>query len=157
MSRLGELLGSKTRGNVVEALALSEKPLSAYRIARSYNMNVAKVYGEAKRLDRLGVLKSSTAGSVREYTLADADLKKLALKLGSRVTTYEEWASREAKRERFLNGMASVPRFEFDRKPSTADPLERRLPGELENLATLGRKKFDSKYAKTSERSYARV
>lgn len=157
MSRLGELLGSRTRGNVVEALALSDRPLSAYRIAKIYNMNVAKVYSEVKKLQSLGVLASAAAGSARGYTLADGDLKRLARKLGSRVTTYEEWASRESKRERFLNGMATVPRFKMDGSRAAADPLARRAPGELENLASLGRRKFDSKYERGSGRRYARV
>lgn len=66
MSRLGELLGSRTRGNVVEALALSGEPLAACRVAKSYNMNIAKAYKEMKRLSDLGV---NRGGGPRPGTL----------------------------------------------------------------------------------------
>ena len=156
MNRIGELLGSRTRGNIVEALALSDKPMTAYRVAKKYNMNVAKVYKEFKRLDGLGLLKSESDGA-KVYELADDDLKSLALKLSSRVQTYESWKSKEARRTRFRMGLSKVPRFELEIPPGGGEQGARRMPGELENLAALGRKKFDRKYRRTAERAYARV
>ncbi|HKT22642.1 MAG TPA: helix-turn-helix domain-containing protein [Nitrososphaerales archaeon] len=155
MNRLGELLGSRTRGNVVEALALSEKPLTAYRVAKSYNMNVAKVYREMKKLSDLGMLKASSAGPAREYELADEDLKDLALKLSSRVLTYSSWRSMDSKRERFRMGLQAVPEFAIEAGEPPAET--RKALGELENLATLGRSKFDAKYRRKSGREYARL
>jgi len=157
MNRLGLLLGSSTRGNIVEALALSNKPLSAYRIAKTYNMNVAKVYIEMKRLRSLGLVRPRGRKRGLEYELVDPDLTSLALKLSSRVQTYDSWRSPEAKRARFRMGLAWVPKMSLEGPANLVARGQRRLPGELENLAILGRKKFDSKYRLTSERAYARV
>ena len=157
MNRLGELLGSNTRGNIVEALALSDRPLTAYRVARMYNMNVAKVYLEMKKLNGLGMVKPIVKDRGREYELVDSSLRSLALKLSSRVQTYESWKSDESKRARFRMGLASVPRFTMERPSKAVEPGQRRMSGELENLAVLGRKKFDSKYRRMSRRDYARI
>jgi hypothetical protein len=150
---LGELLGSSTRGNIVEALALSQSPLTAYRIAKRYNMNMAKVYLEMKRLERLRVVTSSPGGRGQEYELVDGSLRTLALKFCSRVKTYEAWRSSESRRERFRMGLAVVPRFKVGARAS-APGVKTRLPGELENLAVLGRKKFDLKYSQTAGNEY---
>ena len=157
MNRLGDLLGSATRGNIVEALALSESPLTAYRVAKRYNMNVAKVYAEMKKLEGLGLARPTMTGRGKEYALADEDLRRLALRLSSRVQTYEAWSSKESKRARFRSGMAEIPRYSLE--PSTVEvgPGERRMAGELENLAALGRKKFDAKYQMRGDREYARL
>ena len=157
MNRLGELLGSSTRANIVEALALSDMPLTAYRIAKKYNMNVAKVYSEMKRLESLGLVKPAGEGRGKEYVLMDRDLRSLALRLSSRVQTYEAWRSSGAKRERFRMGLAKIPSYSMDGEPRAMEPGERRAPGELENLAVLGRRKFDAKYRKGAEREYVRV
>jgi predicted transcriptional regulator len=155
VTRLGELLGSRTRGNVIEALALSEKPLSAYRVAKTYNMNVAKVYQEMKRLSELGLLKVKEGPPAREYELSDENLKGLALSLTTRVQTYESWRGADSKRARFRMGLRKVPEFEIGDEATV--PESRRMPGELENLAKLGRTKFDSKYKRVAVRAYARV
>jgi len=157
MNRLGELLGSTTRGNLVEALALSDRRLTAYGVARAYNMNIAKVYTEAKRLEGLGLVRSAKGNRGREYELVDDNLRDLALKLSSRVLTYESWKSPESKRIRFRMGLSSVPRLPLVRQQAVVDTGGRRMPGELENLAILGRKKFDAKYRRMSERSYDRL
>jgi hypothetical protein len=157
MNRLGKLLGSTTRGNIAEALALSDRPLTAYRVAMKYNMNVAKVYLEMKRLEGLGLVKATVRTKGREYELVDSDLRRLALKLSSRVQTYETWKSKESKRTRFRMGLLSVPSFSLEGSPRGVEPGQRRLPGELESLATLGRRKFDSKYRRITGRDYDRV
>jgi DNA-binding IclR family transcriptional regulator len=59
MSRLGELFGSLTKGNVLEALALSYRPLTAYGLAKAYNMNIAKTYATVNRLLELGLVAPS--------------------------------------------------------------------------------------------------
>lgn len=156
MSRLGELLGSVTRGNIVEALALSDRPLTAYRVAKTYNMNVAKVYIEMKRLANLGMIQPAARVRGTEYEFLDDDLRSLALKLSSRVQTYESWRSAESKRERFRMGLAKVPSFSLGGRIAPGQG-ERRMAGELENLADLGRKTFDSKNRRTGERDYARI
>ncbi len=157
MSRLGVLLGSATRGNIVEALALANKPLTAYRVSKAYNMNVAKVYLEMKRLAELGLVKTDRRNRSTEYTLADDDLRRLAVKLSSRVVTYDNWSSREAKRARFRMGMAAVPPVSLAKPSSGVEEKQTRMPGELENLATLARKKFDAKYTGSGVREYVRV
>ena len=157
MNRLGELLGSRTKGNIVEALALAERPLTAYGVAKSYNMNIAKVYGEMKRLERLGLVRPTARKRGVEYELVDDDLKRLALKLSSRVQTYDSWRSDESRRRRFRMGFAAIPRFSLEGDAKALSVEERRMPGELVNLATLGRKKFDAKYRRREGREYDRV
>jgi predicted transcriptional regulator len=157
MNRLEMLLGSRARGNILEALAFADAPLTAYRIAKYYNMNVAKVYKEMKKLDGLGMVRPRKYGVKKTYELADDDLKNLALKLSSRVQTYASWRSEASRRARFRMGLAAIPPFEVKEAPDEVDPGPRRIPGELENLATLGRKKFDSKYRRESPREYARI
>ena len=157
MNRLGELLGSTTRGNLVEALALSDRSLTAYGVAKAYNMNIAKVYVEMKRLEGLGLVRSAKGNRGREYELVDGNLRDLALKLSSRVQTYESWRSPESRRARFRMGLVSVPRFSLTGQSTVVDTSQRRMPGELENLASLGRKKFDAKYRRMGERSYDRI
>jgi len=154
MNRLGELLGSTTRGNLIEALALSDRGLTAYGVARAYHMNVAKVYMEVKRLEGLGMVRSVKGDRGKEYELVDDNLRYLALKLSSRVQTYDTWRSPESRRARFRMGLAPVPQFSVIERSTLIDATQRRMPGELENLAILGRKKFDAKYHRLSERSY---
>ena len=120
-------------------------------------MNIAKVYGEMRRLEGLGLVRSSKGSRGREYVLVDDSLRELALKLSSRVQTYASWRSPESKRARFRMGLASVPRFSLDGQSTAVATGQRRMPGELENLANLGRKKFDAKYRRVSERAYDRI
>lgn len=157
MNRLGTLLGGTTRANIVEGLALSGRPLTAYRIARKYNMNIAKTYAEMKKLVSIGMVEPVERSRWNEYTLADDDLRRLAVRLSSRVKTYEAWRSPEAKRKRFRMGLARVPPFSMEQPSGSFEPGERRLAGELESLAVLGRKKFDAKYLRLADREYARV
>jgi len=157
MNRLGQLLGSTTRANLVEALALSGRSLTAYGVAKAYNMNIAKVYLEMKRLEGLGLVRSAKGNRGREYELVDDDLRDLALKLSARVQTYESWRSPESRRARFRMGLAPVPRSPLLGKSTAVSTSQRRMPGELDNLAILGRKKFDTKYRRVSERSYDRL
>jgi hypothetical protein len=110
-----------------------------------------------KRLERLGLVRSSKGNRGREYELADENLKDLALKLSSRVQTYESWKSAESRRARFRMGLASIPRVTIAGRPRVDDSSQRRMPGELENLAILGRKKFDAKYQRMGDRSYDRL
>ena len=141
----------------MEALALAERPLTAYRVAKSYNLNVAKVYFEMNRLRSLGLVRRSPWGRVARYVLEDDDLRRLALKLSSRVQTYASWRSDASRRARFRMGYALVPRFTLDAEPRAVASGERRMSGELENLASLGRKKFDSKYRRRSDRTFDRI
>ena len=141
----------------MEALALANKPLTSYRISKEYNMNVAKVYLEMKRLAELGLVRAARQNRGAEYVLADEDLRRLAVKLSSRVVTYDSWSSREAKRTRFKMGLASVPPVTLGRRSVDVETRQTRMPGELENLATLARKKFDAKYRKAAVSEYDRI
>ena len=154
MNKLGVLLGSATRGNVVEALAVSKRPLTAYRVAKEYNMNVAKVYVETKRLAALGLIRASRTGRGVEYRLADGDLKRLALKLSSRTVPFEEWSSEEERASRFRQGLRRVPKFTMEKPDEGALSKTTRLPGELDTLAALARTRFDRKYRRTAEREF---
>ena len=157
MSRLAAVLGSLTRSNLVEALSMSSRPLTAYRVAREYNMNVARVYVEAKRLAGLGLLRTVKGRRGIEYDLCDEDLRRLALRLSYRVVSYDSWSSEKAKRTRFRAGLSKVP--EMALRNSASFPLSKpsRLRGELENLALMAKKSFNAKYRRKSEREYDRV
>ncbi len=157
MSPLGALLGSITKGNIVEALALSEMPLTCYRIAKMYNMNIAKVYIAMKILATLGLVRSSRGRSGVEYILLDEDLQRLAKKLSPRVITYEVWKGQDAKRNRFRSGLLRVPLLSLGRSTRSLERKTTRIPGELENLAHLARKKFDAKYRRISDGAYVTI
>lgn len=154
MGRLGELLGSTTRGNVVEALAMSKKPLTCYRISKLYNMNVAKVYVAMRKLAALGLVTTSRGGGGTEYRLQDEDLRRLAVRLSTRVVTYEEWSSQDARRERFRSGLSLIPALP-KASPAELVPMKpTRMPGELDSLALLARAKFDGKYHRAPDGAY---
>ena len=157
MGGLGELLGSKTRGNIVEALAKSDRPLTCYRISKSYNMNVAKVYIAMKRLVALGLVEASRGRGGAEYRIQDDDLRRLALRLSTRVITYEAWSGGDARKERFRSGLLPVPAFTLGGPPELVQAKPTRAPGELDSLAMLARAKFDGKYRRTRDGGYDSV
>ncbi len=154
-----KLLGSSTRANILEALARSRRPLSPYRIAKMYSMNVAKVYVEIKRLANLDLVSPMKQGRGLEYKLSDGNLRALALKLSPRTLTYDDWRSSEAKARRFRAGLLKVPKFSFKKNAIKRPPLAKptRLRGELAALALLARSKFDKKYRRIGESEYARI
>ena len=119
-----------------------------------YNMNVAKVYITMKKLADLGLVKRLKGRSGVEYLLLDEDLRRIALRLSSRVITYESWKSQDAKRSRFRSGLERVPPLSLGRPTRSLLMKSTRIPGELENLALLARRKFDTKYRRTSDGAY---
>lgn|SRR5487761_213180 len=157
MNRLAELLGSSARANIVEALALSNRPLTSYRVSKMYNMNVPRVYIEMKKLATLGLLCAKGGRRGLEYTLVDENLRSLALKLSTRVITYDSWNSSEAKAQRFRNGLIKVPRISLKGPTRAVDEKPSRMPGELENLALLARTKFDAKYRRISSGNFVEI
>jgi len=157
MNRLGEILGSSTRASIVELLALTNKPLSAYRVAKMYNMNISKVYFEMKKLARLGLISATPGRRSLEYALIDENLRGLAVKFTPRVIRYDDWLTPEAKAQRFRNGMIRIPKFSQEKNAKSLDAKPTRMPGELDALALLARSKFDKKYRRIGDREYARV
>lgn len=147
-------MGSTTRSNVVEALAMSEKPLTCYRISKLYNMNVAKVYVAMKKLAALGLVTPIRGGGGLEYRLNDVDLRRLALKLSTRVVTFDAWNSRDAREERFRSGLLRTPALPLGSPRRLTLIKQTRMPGELDSLALLARAKFDGKYHRTSGGAY---
>lgn len=156
MSDLGELLGSETRAKIVASLAVRTGAPTAYLLAKENGVNVAKVYGEMKRLARLGAVRARGEGRGVGYELVDGDLRRLARRYSSTVVSYGQWASRGARAKRLRMGLAEVPAYAAPR--AEGGPTKpTRLEGELDTLAALGRKRFDAKYVRTSARSYARL
>ncbi len=146
------------RARIVELLALAKKPLSAYRVAKMYNLNVSKVYHEIKRLDDLGLLLRRRGSKGMEYSLVDENLRALALNLSPQIQSYDDWNSPEAKAQRFRAGLMQVPKFSLGRRQ--AKLLERkrtRMPDELDTLALLARRSFEKKYREIGEREYVRI
>jgi hypothetical protein len=154
---MGDLLGSTTRGNVVEALSMSTRPLTCYRISKLYNMNVAKVYAAMKKLAALGLVTPSRGRGGIEYLLQNEDLRRLALQLSSRVVTYEAWSSQDAKKERFRLGLSHIPALVLGGPSKLMSIKPSRVPGELDSLALLARAKFDGKYRMASDHAYDSV
>jgi hypothetical protein len=158
MNRLAQLLGSSTRANVVLTLALARRPLSAYRVSKICNMNIAKVYIDMKKLANLSLVSKNRGRRGLEYTLVDDNLRSLALKLSPRMLSYDDWRSAEARAERFRSGFAKVPDFSLggQTEPPLVAKLTRML-GELESLAQLARSKFDKRYRRIGDHEYARL
>jgi hypothetical protein len=158
MDSLAQLLGSSTRANIIEALATSGKPLSPYRVSKMFNMNTAKVYIEMKRLVDLGLVSCGQGSRGLEYTLQDENLRGLAIKLAPRTIPFDIWNSKESKARRLRNGLIKTPKFSLEkrakklqfRKPS-------RIPGELDSLAKLARRRFETRYRRIGEREYALI
>ncbi len=158
MNNLAKLLGSSTRANVVQALAMTEKPLSAYRVSKMYSSNISKVYIEMKKLAGLGLISVVKGRRGLEYALIDTNLRALALKLSPRSITYDEWCTPEGKARRFRNGLIKVPKFSLgERSRSVSVSRPTRMKGELSTLAILARSKFDKKYRRIGDREYARI
>lgn len=157
MSQLAELLGSSTRAKIVEALAQSRKRLSAYRISKMYNINISKTYMEIKKLARLNLLSASEGRKGLEYSLADEDLRRLAIKLSGRTISYDDWNDPRAKAQRLRAGLVQVPEFSLGKKDEPLYVKPTRMRGELDNLALLARYRFDKKYRTIGAREYARV
>ena len=159
MTRLSELLGSATRASIIETLASSKKPLTAYRISRMNNLNVPKVYLEVRRLARLDLVLAVKGRRGVEYSLIDENLRGLVAKLASRTISNSDWRSPEAKARRLRDGLMQVPKFSLGGRKEPTDAIMKatRLPGELDTLALLARKKFESKYRNVGDREYARV
>jgi DNA-binding transcriptional ArsR family regulator len=164
MTPLAELLGSSTRAKIVQALAQTRrKKLSAYRISKMYNLNVSKVYIEIKKLTKLDLLSASRGLKGFEYSLADDNLRELALRLSlpSRTISYDDWNDPKARAQRLRNGLMRIPKFSLETRidqkkpPLFTNPT--RMPGELDNLAVLARNKFDRKYEMIGAREYARI
>ena len=154
---LETLLGSSTRKSLVEALALSERPLTPYRVAKEYNINVAKTYLEAKRLAAAGFLRRVRGSRGTEYELADDDLRQLTVRLSSRVMSLRRWRDEGERSSRFRAGLRRVPDFSIGTPTEGSLAKPTRLQGELEGLAALGRRKFARKYRQVGAREYARL
>ena len=157
MSSLATLLGSATRANIIQALAQSGEALGPYRVAKMFNMNVAKTYTEMKKLAALGVVEGVRGRRGTEYRLVDEDLGRLALRLSQRVVPLERWKSATSKASRFRMGMQAVPGFGLEGSEGAPWVKGSRQEGELDGLAEMGRKRFDAKYRQVKERAYARL
>lgn len=157
MSKLGLLLGSETRANVLRSLALGNAPLTPYRVAKETGTNVPKVYLEMKRLAALGVIGVARRARGTEYELVDADLRRLVVRLSPRVVALEAWSSEEERASRFRAGFQTVPPFSAQKPDRMTLSKKTRLPGELDSIASLGRKRFDVKYRPVGDREFARV
>ena len=156
MGRLDALLGRSTRANLLEALALSDEPLTLYQVAKTYGMNIAKTYSEAGNLARLGIIKAVGRARGVTYILADEDVRRLVFRMSSRVLTFEKWAGDDEATKRFRSGMEEIPSFRLE-SPSGLARKPSRLPGELDAMAALGRRKFEKKYRMVADREFASI
>lgn len=90
---LRRLLGGETRARVLGLLADSTVPKTGYELAKAARANPSKVYAILRDLAELGLVKTtSNRPGVRQYSLADPDLRRFLLR-NVRITTIEEWFS----------------------------------------------------------------
>ena len=136
---------------------MSGRPLTSYRVAKSYNMNVAKVYIEMKWLARLGLVRPTKGSRGAEYELCDDDLRRLSLKLVDRVVEYGDWRSDVSKGERLRAGLAVVPEILLTQPLEAYVSKPTRLPGELDNLVILAKSRFETKYRRRHGREFDRL
>ncbi|MDE1821459.1 MAG: hypothetical protein KGJ23_10060 [Euryarchaeota archaeon] len=94
------VFGSSTRLGVLATLANSNLPLTAYRVARTLDVNPPKVYTELARLMEAKVVRvSSTENGSRGFSLADPDVAEL-LRKRVRISSEASWMAEIDSRSR---------------------------------------------------------
>lgn len=154
--RLSQLLGSPARAKIIRILASTITPVSAYRVAKIYDMNVNNVYSEIKKLANLGLVSTVTGKRGAQYALIDKNLRALALKLSPNLIGYDEWSMLEVRARRIKSEEIKVPNF-LGKKRKPSDILPREILDGLNIIALTARKSFDKKYRQVGEHDYVRV
>jgi len=111
---LRRLLGGETRAKVLGVLADAMVPKTGYELAKAARASPSKVYAILRDLAEAGLVQTvSNRPGVRQYSLADSDLRRFLLR-NVRITTIEEWFSpaRVQAREAAL-GRLKPMRFEI--------------------------------------------
>ena len=94
------VFGSSTRLGVLATLANSSQPLTAYRVARTLDVNPAKVYNELSRLLEARVVRESpTESGSRGFSLVDSDVAEL-LRRRVRLSSEASWMAEVDSRSR---------------------------------------------------------
>lgn len=131
---LRRLLGGETRAKVLGLLADAAVPKTGYQLAKAARASPSKVYAILRDLAQAGLVQTvSNRPGVRQYSLADPDLRRFLLR-NVRITTIQEWFSpaRVQEREATLGRLKPV-RFEI--RPSRG--RRERLPNYREFERTL--------------------
>lgn len=157
------MLGSKVRWAILDCLLSSDKPLSAYSIARKRGIDVKTTYEVIKILEEVGVVKRVSKGKQALYRISDNELGKALAELIKAVKKHEEnynvWMSNTLKGKRIRIALAVSKTVNVKRdKPLSVNEafkmLKRRANGELDALAKIARRKFFKMFEKIGEREY---
>ncbi len=147
------LFGGKTRSSILEALAATKKPLAAYRIAITNNLDVKTTYDILDRLASIGIVEPITkANKQTAFKLANNDIRKAIRVLieSTVVINFDTWMRPNVQGKRLIEvvkvRMLSEPRGE----PLPADAINKilsvRVQGELEALIKVARSSFDKMF-----------
>lgn len=72
-----ELFGGKTRSAILETLATAKKPITAYSMAKTNNLDVKTTYDILARLAGIGIVEPIVkANKQTAFKLADNDIRK---------------------------------------------------------------------------------
>jgi len=148
-----ELFGGKTRSSILKTLATSEKPLAAYRIAKTNNLDVKTTYDILDRLASIGIVEPITkANKQTAFKLANNDIRKAINVLieSTNVINFDTWMRPNVMGKRLVQ-MARVrtPSEQVD-EPLSADAISKilslRAQGELEALIKIARSSFNKTF-----------
>lgn len=91
--RLAALFGSEARLRTLGVLANAFRPLTGYRVGRTADVALPKVYRELRRLQRVGLVAHAADG----WTLTDPDVESF-LRKRYRVSWSVDWFQEVARR-----------------------------------------------------------
>jgi hypothetical protein len=148
-----EMFGGRTRSSILETLATAKKPLAAYSIAKSNNLDVKTTYDTLDRLASIGIVEPVTkANKQTAFKLADDDIRKAIKTLTESTNTinFDTWMRPNVLGKRLMK-LASVRMPpELADKPLSADAVNRilslRVQGELEALIKASRSSFNKMF-----------
>lgn len=147
------MFGGKTRSSILETLATAKKPLAAYRIAATNNLDVKTTYDMLDRLASIGIVEPITkANKQTAFKLASNDIRKAIriLTESTNVINFDAWMRPNVQGKRLMElarvRTPSEPRGE----PLSADAINKilslRVQGELEALIKVARSSFDKMF-----------
>jgi len=91
------LFGSESRALILAPLANAFDPMTAYRIAAVAQLQRTKVYSELRRLEKAGIVRSSSvADGPTVWTLTDPDLRAF-LRRRVRFWSWADWQRRRSR------------------------------------------------------------
>ncbi len=145
-----ELFGGKTRSSILETLATAKKPVTAYSIATTNNLDVKTTYDILNRLSSIGVVEPVTkANKQTAFKIANNDIRKSikVLTESTKVINFDTWMRPNMQGRRLLQLARVRTPVELRDKPLSASAVKKilslRAQGELEALIKVARSSFE--------------